>query len=154
MRIDEYLKQHQDYESDNDLERLVKGHKNSTIAAALWSTVADGSADVVEALIWVQHVAKEINKDVIHGKDRDMAPAALKAIGFWGRIDRDHAARELMEILAAIDEIDDKGHPLPRARWTATRWLECLHSHGHLHEIPEKTALNKINNWRKDLDIE
>lgn len=154
MRIDEYLKQHHDYESDNDLERLVKGHKNSTIAAEFWSTIADGSADVSETLIWVQQVAKEINEHVINGKDRDASPAALKAIGFWGRIDRDHATRELMKILAAFDEIDDKGHPLPRARWTATRWLECLHSHGLLQEVSEKTALNKINNWRKDLGIE
>jgi hypothetical protein len=154
MRIDEYFKQHHDDDSDKDLERLVKGHKNSTIAAELWSTIADGSADVGETLIWVQHVANEINEHVVNGKDRDAAPAALKAIGFWGRIDHDHATRELMEILAAFDEIDDKGQPLPRTRWTATRWLERLRSHGHLQEISEKTARNKINNWRKDLGIE
>jgi hypothetical protein len=154
MRIDEYLEEPDAYEADKNLERLVNGHKNSTIAAELWSAIAEGSADVGETLIWVQHVAEEISKHVINGNDRDAAPAALKAIGFWGRIDNDHAARELMEMLSAFDEIDDKGHHVPRARWTATKWLACLRSHGHLQVIPEKTALNKINNWRKDLGIE
>lgn len=154
MRIDKYLKNPHAYEANKNLERLVKGHKNSTDAAELWSAIADGSADVGETLIWVQHVAKEIGKHVINGEDRDAAPSALKAIGFWGRIDTTNATFELMKMLAAFDEIDEKGSPLPRTRWAATKWLECLRSHGHLKGISEKTARNKINIWRKDLGIE
>lgn len=147
MRIDEYLKKPHAYEADYDLERLVKGHKNSRIAADLWSAIAEGSADVGETLIWVQHVAEEIGKNVINGKDRDAAPAALKAIGFWGRIDSDHATREMMKILMAFED-DDK---LPLAKWPAPKWLLCLRSHGYLREVRDKTAENKINNWLKEL---
>lgn len=157
MRIDHYLQtlpldaaEH----SDPELLRVLDGRPDTTTAARVWSSIADGSASVEDTLAWAQHVARDIQTNVVIGAERDAAPAALKAIGFYGRVDVYRAAREYLDTVAAFDVLDEQGVPVQFARQPASAWLKLLRSAGHLLDVAEKTAINQINNWRKELGIE
>lgn len=155
MRIDHYLKQRADADfSDPELLRLLDGKRDTTTAARLWASIADGSASVDDTLAWAQHVAQAITGNVVNGAERDAAPAALRAIGFYGRVDAYRSAREYLDIVASFDVMDEQGVPLPPARQPASAWLKLLRSAGHLVDLEDKTAINKINTWRKELGIE
>lgn len=155
MRIDHYLETTADGEQyDRELARLLDGKADTTTAARLWAAIADGSASVEDTLAWAQHVARKITANVINSGERDAAPAALRAIGFRGRVDAYRAAREYLDIVAAFDVMDEHGVPLPLVRQPASAWLKLLRRAGYLLDIEDKTAINKINAWRKDLGIE
>lgn len=154
MRITDYLNQPDAYEGALELEKLLTSGVNSTLAKPLWESIADGSADVAETLIWVMHVAREIEKHVINVKVAvDAAPAALKAIGFYGRVDPYRDVRNLIETFAAFDEFDQEGKVVEGKKWTAKKWLEFIQSQGLLLESDEKTAINRINEIRNDLNL-
>lgn len=154
MRIDHYLQQGGADLDDLELHRLLDGRRDTTTAARVWASIADGSASVENALAWAQHVAREIAANVVNGAERDAAPAALKAIGFFGRPDPYRAAREYLDIVASFDVMDDHGAPVQLSRQPASAWLKLLRNAGHLLDLEDKTAINKINAWRKELGIE
>lgn len=157
MRIDQYLQslppdtaEH----SDPELLRVLEGKPDTTTAARVWGAIADGSASVEDTLAWAQHVASEIQANVVNGAERDAAPAALRAIGFRGRVDAYRAAREYLETVAAFDVLDEHGAPIRLARQPGSAWLKLLRSAGHLLDVSDKTAINQILTWRKELGIE
>lgn len=157
MRIDQYL-QSVPPESvehcDPELLRLLDGRPDTTTATRLWAAIAGGSASVDDTLAWAQHVACEIQANVVNGAERDAAPAALRAIGFYGRVDMYRAAREYLETVASFEVLGEHGAPVQLARQPASAWLKLLRSAGHLHDVADKTAINQINAWRKELGIE
>jgi hypothetical protein len=157
MRIDQYREleapdgaEH----TDPELLRVLDGRPDTTTAARLWASIADGSASVDDTLAWAQHVAQAITANVVNGAERDAAPAALRAIGFYGRVDAYRSAREYLDIVASFDVMDERGAPVRLARQPASAWLKLLRSAGHLLDLEDKTAINKINTWRKELGIE
>jgi hypothetical protein len=157
MRINEYLNradEQGDGPHDPKLEALLGGKPDSTAAGRFWAAVADGSALVDDTLAWAQQVARRVVADVVNGPDRDAAPAALKAIGFYGRIDKHRTARDYLALIAEFDVLDEQGNPLPPERLPASQWLRLLRRAGHLAGVPDKTAINQINTWRKELGIE
>ncbi len=157
MHINEYLKraaEQWDGPHDPEFEALLDGKTDSTAAGRFWAAVADGSASVEDTLAWAQKVARRVVADVVNGSDRDVAPAALKAIGFYGRIDKYRTARDYMSLIAEFAVLDEQGNPLPVERLPATQWLRLLRRAGHMKDLEEKTAINKINAWRKELGIE
>lgn len=157
MRINHYLQsllpdtaEH----SDPLLLRVLDGRPDTTTAARVWASIDDGSASVEDTLAWAQHVAREIQANVVNGAERDAAPAALRAIGFYGRVDAYRDAREYLETVASFDVLDEHGVPVRLTRQPASAWLKLLRSAGHLLDVADKTAINQINAWRKELDIE
>lgn len=157
MHINEYLKraaEQGDGPHDPELESLLDGKLDSTAAGRFWAAVADGSASVDDTLVWAQKVARRVVADVVNGSDGDAAPAALKAIGFYGRIDKHRSARDYLELITEFDVLDEQGNPLPVERLPAPQWLRLLHDAGHMTDLETKTAINKINAWRKELGIE
>ena len=157
MKISEYLKtlsKSGESECDLEFQRLWEGRSDTTIASRIWKEIAAGSASVVDTLVWSMHVANQIKNNVIDGSERDAAPAALKAIGFYGQVDQYRSAREFMEIAGTFDFLDEQGNALPRRRLTASQWLVLLRKSGHLSGLNDKSAPNRINEWRKDLGIE
>ena len=127
---------------------------DTTDAAKLWASIANGEADVVETLLWVQYIAQRINANVIEAGERDKAPAALKAIGFYGRADVYREARESMLVLSQMSPIDDQGNQVPNPRRSGSAWVRLLKGSGYLAGIDDKTAVNKANEWRKELGID
>ncbi|MDH4466149.1 MAG: hypothetical protein QE290_19145 [Acidovorax sp.] len=157
MRIDHYLQSlppDTGEHSDPELLRVLDGRPDTTTAARVWAAIADGSASVEDTLAWAQHVAREIQANVIDGAERDAAPAALRAIGFYGRVDVYRSAREYLETVATFEVLDEHGVPVRLARQPASAWLKLLRSAGHLLDVTDKTAHNQINAWRKELGIE
>lgn len=155
MRIDKYIQQAADYEFDDlELQKLLDGKTDSTKAARVWSSIAEGSAPVEIALLWMQHVAREVIANVVDNDERDAAPAALRAIGFYGRLDAYRNARDYFATVASFNVIDEQSNPVVLGRQPASVWLKLLRSAGHLKDIDDKTAINKINTWRKELEIE
>jgi hypothetical protein len=154
MRIDEFMRANDIGHDDLELEALLGGKTNTTAAARMWASIADGSASVWDALAWVQHVARKIDKNVVNGSDRDAAPAALRAIGYYGRVDKYRTARDYLVTVASFDSIDEAGNNLVPERLSALKWLRLLRSAGHLLDVNDKTAINHINAWRKELGIE
>lgn len=157
MRIDHYLQglpPESAEHGDLELLRVLDGRPDTTTAARVWAAIADGTASVEDTLAWAQHVAREIQANVIDGAERDAAPAALRAIGFYGRVDVYRSAREYLDTVATFEVLDEHGAPVRLARQPASAWLKLLRSAGHLLDLEDKTAINKINAWRKDLGIE
>lgn len=157
MKISEYLRELSTIDEpvgDLEFQCLLDGKLDTTTAARVWTEIADGSASVGNTLLWAVHVANQIKDSVINGSERDAAPAALKAIGFYGQVDPYRPARESMEIVAAFDFLDEQGNALPSRRLPASEWLRMLRKAGYLDGINDKSALNRINEWRKDLGIE
>lgn len=69
---------------------------DATATADMWRAIARGSAAPADALLWVRFVAGQVVEKVIEGNldsANRRAEAALKAIGFYGRIDRDRQLR-------------------------------------------------------------
>lgn len=149
MRIDQYLQEVPPAPYDPELQRLLDGKADTTTAATLWASIADGSAAVEDTLAWAQHVAREIATNVVKGAERDAAPAALRAIGFYGRVDAYRSAREYLVTVASFPVLDEQGAPVQLARQPASAWLKLLRNAGHLLDLEDKTAINKINTWRK-----
>jgi len=136
-------------------ERLLEGRCGTTEdAKQIWESIANGEAHVVEALLWAQCVAKRIRQVVINKTERDPAAAALKAIGFYGVPDPYRDARECMISVADFDVLDDGGNWVRPKRSTAEQWLKFLRSQGHFTSVKNKTAINKINEWRKEFSID
>lgn len=154
MQIDQFLLTNDTEQADAELASLLDGKPDTTAAAELWAAIADGSASVEVALAWAQHVAREIEKNVVNGADRDAAPAALRAIGFYGRVDKYRTAKDYLATVASFDVLDEAGNPLPPERLPASQWLRLVRRAGHLVGVPDKTAINQINTWRKELGIE
>jgi hypothetical protein len=69
---------------------------DATAAAEMWRAIARGGASPIDTQLWAHFVAGQVVDKVI---DADLdsanrrAEAALKAIGFYGRIDRDRQLR-------------------------------------------------------------
>lgn len=154
MRIDQFIREAASEHHDAELQRLLDGKPDTTTAANLWASIADGSASVADTLAWAQHVAREIAANVVNGTERDAAPAALRAIGFYGRVDAYRAAREYLDLVASFPVVDERGVQVQLARQPASAWLRLLRSAGHLLDLEDKTAINKINTWRKELGVE
>lgn len=154
MRLDQYIQQLGEGTPDQELQRVLDGKPDTTTAARMWASIADGSASVGDTLEWAQHVARQITANVVNGAERDAAPAALKAVGFYGRVDAYRAAREYLSIVASFPVLDEQGATVQLARQPASAWLKLLRSAGHLVDIDDKTAINKIGIWRNELGIE
>ncbi|MCX7143737.1 MAG: hypothetical protein NT123_22375 [Proteobacteria bacterium] len=140
-----------------DFERLLSRRGGTTIdAMELWKEIASGDADVVQTLYWVQCVAERICKDVVgkSGRGRDAAPAALKAIGFYGPPESERRAKECMRMISDFDVLDESGNWVSQRRLTGSEWLKFLRSEGHLKKMKDKTAINKINQWREEYGID
>ena len=162
MNINKYLaSRYESHESEFDygpeFQRLLDATSgvpsDTTAAARLWERIARGEEGVVETLLWAQHVAKAITKSVINSQERDAAPAALKAIGFYGRVDPYRDAKWELEIWLEFDSIDERGNPIPKKRPTAAECLRYLNMGGHMLGIPEKTALNRISEWLREFGL-
>jgi hypothetical protein len=160
MKIRVYLKQVAErqptaFEWGPEFEAAL--HKmDTTIAKQMWLDIASGEADVVETLAWVQRVAKQIRDTVIKksASDRDAAPAALKAIGFYGRSDTHRRAKEHMQMLSSFDGLDGNGNPVRQRPLTGKQWISILRRAGFLKGEKDKTATNLVNKWRKELGID
>lgn len=156
MKIEDFLQKTSSIDEpmcDPEFQRLLDGKLDTTAATQIWTEIADGSASVESALLWVMHVAKQIKANVINGAERDAAPAALRAIGFYGQSDPYRAARKHMDVIASFDAFDEQGQPISPRRMAANEWLKHLRQAGYLTEVSEKSALNRINEWRKELGI-
>ncbi|MDM7942454.1 MAG: hypothetical protein QUV35_07480 [Hydrogenophaga sp.] len=153
MTINDYLARLRDPEIDPDFEALLD-RPDTTRATALWASIAAGEASVEDTLRWAQHVAVKIEQTVINKAERDAAPGALKAIGFYGRPDPYRAARDYMALVGSFPVASEDGQCRQAPRLTAEQWLEKLQAAGHLVGIPRKTAVNRINEWRQELGIE
>ena len=165
MTINKYLaSRYESHEIEFDygpeFQRLLNATSgvpsDTTAAARLWERIARGEEGVVETLLWAMHVAEAITKSVINSRERDAAPAALKAIGFYGRKDTYRDAKEMLFswfVLCAIDSIDEHGNSTPPKRPTAAECLRILNMHGHMLGIPEKTALNRISEWLREFGL-
>ena len=160
MNIKDYIKQAHKRDPDigdfgPNFERLLEGRCGTTEdAKQIWAAIADGTAHVVETLLWAQCVAERINQDVIRGTKRDKAPDALKAIGFYGVSEPYRRAKECMISVADFNVLDSNGNEVRPKRGTAEQWLKFLRSQGHFCRTKKKTAINMINTWRKDLGID
>ncbi len=156
MRIEQYFQQTLEAQnvSDPEFESLLSGKIDSTTAARVWLAIADGSASVDQTLRWAQHVARQVDARVIKSKASDAAPAALQAIGFYGPIDRHRAARECLDIIASFPMYGEDHEPLPAKKMPASMWLKLMRKAGHLVDLNDKTALNRINEWRIELGID
>jgi hypothetical protein len=157
MRINEYLEKYAkkyDLDYGHEFQKILDGRPDTTKAAKIWAWIAKGEADVAETLVWAQHVAKQIDANVIHSDVRDHAPAALKAIGFYGPADDDRRAKDYMQIISEFACIDKEGNELPGVRYTGSQWVRALKLQGFFDGVKEKTAINKVNKWRKELGIE
>jgi hypothetical protein len=152
MTIDDYLRT-VPVEQDIELARLLDGTSDSTAAARLWAQIAQGKAGVGETLLWAQEVARRVVAGVVDGPDKDAAPAALRALGFYGPVDKYRAARQCMETIAAFSVIDEQGDLTEQRRIPASKWLKILRAQRHLLDVDDKTAINHINAWRRELGI-
>ena len=157
MNIDEYLKEWRDTTDgwiDKSFYDLL--HKGDTSEAArIWSEIADGTASVPDTLMWAKHVATKVVKQVVSADTfaNRRAEAALKAIGFSGQIDKFRDAKRCMEVLGAFDIIDDQGNSVPK-RWSGRKWVESLRSMGFLNDVPDNTAITRVNEWRKEFGLD
>ncbi|MEI7970727.1 MAG: hypothetical protein WCJ69_17250 [Betaproteobacteria bacterium] len=156
MNINAYIQQVSDESDwmDKDLCALLDGKIDTTLAAEMWASIASGEADVLTTLLWVQHVANQIQKTVVKGDARDAAPAALKAIGFFGGIERYRAAREYMALVREFCVISEDSEAIPLKQLTCTEWVRTLRAHGHLIGVNDKTAANRVSEWLKEFDEE
>lgn len=157
MRIDHYLQNlppDTGEHGDPELLRVLDGRPDTTTAARVWASIADGSASVEDTLAWAQHVAREVRANVVNGAERDAAPAALRAIGFYGRVDVYRAAREYLATVSSFPVVDERGVQVQLAQQPASAWLKLLRRAGHLLDVADKTAINQILTWRKELGIE
>lgn len=159
MGINTWLEKHKDDDDwvDKDVANLLSGRTDSQAAAKLWKAIARGEAGIVETLMWAKVVAKRITGDLIeadHQKSSDRERAALLAIGFYGRVDDYREAKEYMSIISSFHPLGEGGEELPNARLTGKQWLKCMRAAGHFEETDDKTAVNRINEWRTELGIE
>ncbi len=154
MTIKKYLEEWgiSDGEYSYDFQRALDG--DTTQAAQIWAQIEEGTASVAETLLWAQRVAHRVNTTVVTSTQivaNRRAEAALKAIGFYGQIDDYYYARNFMEDWSAFKSLDEIG---PSPRVSAKTWLQLLKKEGYLLDATEKSAINRINEWRKELNID
>ena len=142
MNLNEFLREWAESggEYDQAFQRALNG--DTTQAAEMWRAIAEGRVDAAEALIWARHVAQQVVERVVdgglHGAERPRA--ALVALGFRGQIDKYQVEKELVEnILDFIPEM------------TTSELVAHLRRQGYLDGMSEKTALNRVAEWRQDL---
>lgn len=87
-----------------DVRRLLAGARagDPTATAALWRAIEAGEVPDADALTWLSDVAHQVVVKVLDAdiESNRRAEAALKAIGFEGKLD---PIRELREDVAAFD---------------------------------------------------
>ncbi len=125
---------------------------DTTEATKIWVSIANGKTDVGQALLWVQLIAKRIVNTVVVHSERDAGPAALKAIGFYGRSDPHRDAKRYMSDISTFD-YDDEGNSSSMRRITGKQWVGNLRKQGYLSDVKDKTAVNLVDIWRKELGI-
>jgi len=153
----EWHRDDEDYIGSPELEELYSGGLNSASAAELWAEIANGDADIADALMWVQTVAKRVTALVVEASgspSSERERAALRAIGFSGPMDVYSHAKQWMKLHSTLGVLSDNGEPLPIPRKTTKQWMQELQDRGYLLGVMDKTAINLINMWRKELDIE
>ena len=116
---------------------------DATAAADMWQAIARGTAAPTDALLWARFVAGQVVEKVIDAEldsANRRAEAALKAIGFYGRIDKDRQLRADLALLAGTEAAS-----LSRADIAKTIQLV---SHD-LDGLTLKKAMKKIDRVRK-----
>lgn len=119
---------------DKTLQAAIGG--DTTAAAEMWRRIAASQADDTEALAWARHVAARVTSEVINAdidSSNRRAEAALKAIGFCGRIDKNRQLRTDLEHI--------KG--LPRSET-----VEVLRLVGYFDDVPTQAAAKKVDRLR------
>jgi hypothetical protein len=110
MSINAWMAKHKDDDNfvDRETGEILSGRPNSTVAAKLWMAIARGEAGVAETLMWAQTVAKRIKADLIDESGQassDRERAALRAIGFFGRVDAYREAKEYMSLISMFSPL-------------------------------------------------
>lgn len=159
MDINTWFERHKDdeYVGDAETARILEEKTDSTAAAQLWSAIAAGKAEVADTLMWAKKVAARITAELIETRGQQSSyreRAALRAIGFNGPVDDYREAKEYMRLISQFHPLDERGEEMPNEHLTAKQWHAVLRGAGHLARIDDKTAQNKINEWRKELNIE
>jgi hypothetical protein len=133
-------------ESDNSQTLQAALGNDSTAAAAMWRAIADGQASASEILTWATHVAGRIKKEVLDvnfvkegGHSSRRADAAHRAIGLYGKIDRD---RQLRADIALFYKGESK-----LSRIEVAEVLQIIGS--DLDGLTLKNAIKKIDRIRK-----
>lgn len=129
-------------EGDATLQKAIDG--DTTAAAKVWSTIADGTASVGRILLWATHTAGRVDRDVIQldtAQPGEKARGALKAIGFRGPIDQHIEIRELFAALDGFENTDGEE--------THKMWVGICRSHGLLSGLDDTQAYRLIRDIRQ-----
>lgn len=132
-------------DEDKALREALDG--DTTAAAKVWVSIADGSASVGRVLVWASNIAGRVNKEVISidtEQPGEKARAALLSIGIRGRIDKHRAIRELMAALDGFNNLEYPDEPE-----THKRWVEICRSHGLLDGLDDSQAYTLIRDIRQ-----
>ncbi|MGA9665833.1 MAG: hypothetical protein WBQ69_05210 [Gallionella sp.] len=157
MNIASWLANNRDAQIDRERNDLLAGKPDTTAAEKLWAEIAAGDASVSDTLMWAQHVAKQIKANVIDARGQSSTVrerGALHALGVSGRADVYRDARHYMETFASFELLDDTGRAVPIQYLTGEQWVGLLKAEGYLRDVQHKTALNRVNEWRKEFGIE
>ncbi len=132
-------------DDDKTMQEALNG--NTTAAARVWSTIADGTASVGRVLVWTSKVAERVDRDVLKvdaTQPGEKARAALMAIGIRGRVDKHVAIRELFDVLDGFDNLEN-----PDEEESHNVWVRICRSHGLLDGLDDAQAYTLIRDIRQ-----
>ncbi|MBK6358334.1 MAG: hypothetical protein IPF44_17275 [Betaproteobacteria bacterium] len=136
---------------DETLKKAISGKR--TEAAKVWSSIADGTADIGRVLVWSQHVSKKVKREVIEIPPEKTAEnpkargqQALIAIGLSG----DKKTKDATGVYDLLDSLDGfENLDNPNEDETHKIWVGICRSHGLLSDLDDTQAYRLIRDIRQ-----
>jgi hypothetical protein len=112
----------------------------------IWRRIAEGKLSEAAAAAWALTIAERVVRDVIDDRNpaEERPKRALKALGFFGAIDKNYKERDALEILITFDRLAfNLG--LQRRRMTRKKKLTWMRAQGFYEGVPDHAAMQRID---------
>ena len=130
-----------------ELDRLDADEKPlRTPIDDIWRRIAQGGLSEAATAAWALTIAERVVRDVINDRNppEERPKRALKALGFFGVIDKNYKEREALNQFLAFDRLSSKLCP-SRSRATREEKLTWMRAQGFYDGVPDSAAKQRID---------
>lgn len=137
---------------DSILRDALSG--DTAAAVSVWRSIADKTADVGRAVVWAQHVAAKVQRDVIEipstkksANPKARGQQALIAIGIPGVVEKYADVRRMLDALSGFDDLTN-----PESQTTHRKYTQICIAAGLFNGLDEGQALRIVERIRQEKD--
>ncbi len=112
----------------------------------IWRRIAEGELSEAASAAWALTIAERVIRDVVDDRNppEERGKRALKALGFFGVIDKNYKEREALNQFLAFERLPSKEGP-PRRRATRKEKLTWMREQGFYEGVSNRAAMQRID---------